>query len=398
VSGGAARRLAWSLCTAAILLLLAGAALSVGVGDFLLPDVFLGLAVVVLAVMGALVASRRPANVIGWLFCGAATMLAAGAAARGYAGYALLGEPGSLPGGEVAAWLDSWLFLPPLFGLPPLLFLLFPSGRPLTPRWRVAVALTVVAMSLQALATALSPGPLEDAPIAGIQNPLGLGSGDALFTKVEAAGWALGLTAVVVALASVVMRTRRARGEERLQLRWLTFAAALFVLVCIVSSFIFATDFAVIGQVLIVTAYSAIPIATGVAILRYRLYDIDVVVNRTLVYGALTAGLVAAYLGTVLLLQLALSPLTSESDLAIAGSTLAVAALFRPLRSRIQATVDRRFYRRRYDARRTLESFGARLRNEVELDSLDAELRWVVAQTMQPAHVSVWLRTSETAR
>ena len=393
-----AARLAWSLCAASIVLLLGGAAASFAVGDFLPPDVFLGLAVIVLAVMGALVASRRPSNAIGWLFCGAATLLAVGGAARGYAGFALLGDPGALPGGEVAAWIDSWTFLPPLFGLPPLLFLLFPTGRPLTRRWRWAVLLTVVAMASQALGTALSPGPIEDAPVAGLENPFGIGSGDALFTQVEAAAWGVAVAALLLAVISLVIRFRRAHGDERLQLKWLTLAALLFVLACIASSLIFATSFAVVGQVLIVMAYSAIPISAGIAILRYRLYDIDVVVNRTLVYGGLTASLVAAYLCTVLLLQLALSPLTSESDLAVAGSTLAVAALFRPLRSRIQSVVDRRFYRRRYDATRTLESFGARLRDEVELERLDAELRWTVAETMEPAHVSLWLRPSEAGR
>jgi hypothetical protein len=195
-------------------------------------------------------------------------------------------------------------------------------------------------------------------------------------------------------VASVVFRFRRARGEERRQLKWLTYAAAVaglvLLLIIVGESTVTVSD--ELSNTLVSVSVAALPVSMGIAILRHRLFDIDVVINRTLVYGALTATLVGAYVGIVLLLQLALSPLTEDSDLAIAGSTLAVAALFRPARARIQRTVDRRFYRHRYDAARTLAGFGARMRDQVELDSLGAELRSVVGETMQPAHVSLWLR------
>ena len=213
----------------------------------------------------------------------------------------------------------------------------------------------------------------------------------------------------VLAAASLVVRFRRSRGRERQQLKWFAFAGLITTagLAVAMLEVIFgglergdpessAGPLQVIGAIGWFTALFGIviciPVATGIAILRHRLYGIDVVIRRTLVYAALTGTLVASYLGGVLLLQLLLSPITEDNGLAIAGSTLAAAALFRPARARIQAIVDRRFYRRRYDAARTVEAFGARLRDEVELDAVTGDLRSVVSDTMQPAHVSLWLR------
>ncbi|MEJ7657323.1 MAG: hypothetical protein WKF33_09880 [Thermoleophilaceae bacterium] len=211
-------------------------------------------------------------------------------------------------------------------------------------------------------------------------------------------GWVLGMAGLALGAASMLIRLRRASGVERQQLKLVLAVAAVVgaaAALTMLSWFVWPdgrlqTRMAVIGL-----SFAGFPVAAGVAIRRYRLYEIDVVINRTLVYSALTATLVGAYLTCVLVLQIALSPLTAQSDLAIAGSTLAVAALFGPARRRIQALVDRRFFRRRYDAARTLEQFGARLRDEVELDALGDHLRGVVRETVQPAHASLWLRGRE---
>ena len=234
-------------------------------------------------------------------------------------------------------------------------------------------------------------------------NPLGIAAAaDLLSVAGQVASFLTGV-AFLGAAASVIVRLRRSHGVERQQLKWFA-----YVVVMVVGGITLASVSSAVGDdkawvqiagpvgwftALIGIAFG-IPGATAIAVLRYRLYDIDVVINRTLVYVGLTASLVASYLGAVLLLQLALGPLTEDNDLAIAGSTLAVAAAFRPLRGRIQGLVDRRFYRHKYDAARTIERFGARLRDEVSLDALSSELRGVVADTMQPAQVSVWLRAS----
>ena len=378
------RRLAWTLCAVSVAMLVAGAVLTVAAGDVTPAfDLVVTVALVTFPVVGALVASRRPGNAIGWLFCAAGVLFAAASLADGYATYAFAE---GLPGRTWAAWLGSWLFLPPLFGTPPLLFLLFPDGRPLSRAWRAAVWLAAAAIALQGAGAALLEGELVDAPVEGLANPAGVAGAD-LF---EGAGWALTLVSLLLATTSLTLRFRRARGAERLQLKWFASAAVLFALSCIAAGVIWASEerLPTGGQLLVLTAYAAIPVAAAIAILRHRLYDIDLVIRRTLVYAALTATLAAAYLGTVLLIGLAVG----ESDLAIAASTLAVAALFRPARERIQAGVDRRFYRRRYDAARTLEAFGARLRDQIDLEALGADLGTVVRDTVQPAHVSLWLR------
>jgi hypothetical protein len=265
-----------------------------------------------------------------------------------------------------------------------LLPLLFPTGRPLTRRWRGVVWAAGVGVAALFVGTAFAPGALTG--FDWVENPLGVAGLPAAFAWFGMAVWGAG---TIVAIVSVVLRFRRSRGAERQQLKWLTAAVPLLVVTAALSGLLEGSLGEDATWAIFVGGFLAVDLAIALAVMRYRLYDIDVVINRTLVYGALTATLAASYLGGVLLLQAVLSP---SSDLAVAASTLAVAALARPARTRIQEQVDRRFYRRKYDVRNTLEAFAARLRDEVDLDTLNAELTTVVAGTMQPAHVSLWLR------
>jgi hypothetical protein len=371
-------------------LLIAGASndvpadLEAGAGDVVWPLGILGFAFV-----GALVASRRPDNPIGWIFCGGAVAFSLSGLGEAYAVYTLFAEPGALlGGGKPAAWFSVWVWV--LGGVPLLILfpLLFPNGELLSRRWRIVAVAALAAIPFLVLGTMFAPGPLED--LSEVENPYGIGgvAGD-VFNGFQGAGWLLLILSLIASATSLVMRFRRSRGVERQQLKWV--AAASVVLVASFLSWEVWEGMAPLGILTMV-------VAAGIAILRYRLYDIDVVINRTLVYGALTVMLALAYLGSVLLLQLALRPLTESSNLAIAASTLAVAALFRPARSRIQAAVDRRFFRRKYDAQRTLEAFAGRLRDQVDLGALHSELSTVVSETLQPAHVSLWLRAPEARR
>ncbi len=397
MSAQLARRIAWANWVVVLLLGIVLIALSVvnrstpgndGVGF----DVLALIPGVVTPTVGALVVARQPRNPIGWIFCAAGLVLPLTGVSQGYALYALRTDPGSLPGGDVAAWFATWLFPVALVLLGPLFFMLFPDGRPLSRRWRPFAWLAVFGMAAITVGQWFHPGPLNTAPFEKVVNPVGIPAAKAFLAVLILLGFWAVLLAVLGAVASLVVRFRRSRGATRLQLKWLAMSGVLFALAMLVSSVLFLLGYHTAGNVPVLLALSSVPVFAGEAMLRRRLYDIDVVINRTLVYALLTATLGAVYVGSVLLLQLALNSVTSDSSLAVAVSTLGVAALFRPARSRIQAVVDRRFYRRKYDAARTLEQFSARLRDQVDLDALGGELRAVVRETMQPAHVSLWLR------
>ncbi len=362
-----------------------------GIDDFGARDVTFIVSFVAFVPMGALIASRRPENPIGWIACGIGLFNVASAAGYEYAVRALLVDPETLPGGPLVSWLSAWTWAPGL-ALVAFLMLLFPTGSPPTRRWRW-VGWIAAADILVLVGSAMSLWPYRGTGLLRETLPR-----SPLIKPVVETAWTVMLVLVLISLASLIVRFRRSRGEERQQLKWLAYVAAFVTILFVNELFLLEwlgageTTFGIVGEHLLNLSAAAFPIAAAIAILKYRLYDIDLVINRTLVYGSLTALLAVTYFAMVVLLQNAI-PGADDSDLTIAGSTLAVAALFRPLRARVQAFIDRRFYRRKVDAQRTLESFSSRLREDVDLDHLSADLLGVVRDTMQPAHASLWLRT-----
>jgi hypothetical protein len=386
--------LAWSLCLLCVALAglsLIFAGLNHRTLDELLSFAVVGALVAVpFPVIGALVASRRPENPIGWIFCGIG--LSAGVSAFGlqYAFYALRTAPGSLPAGAEMAWLSNWSWLPGLGLVLIFVLLLFPDGRLPSPRWRWVAWTAASSITLMVVWAMLIFWPVRS--LALLENP-------DQFVPDNFAGMLPRIAFQIMALTglasviSLIVRFRRAKRDERQQLKWFTYAAALTLI-----AFVVRVSELVEGgwAFLLLPAVPSLPIAAGIAILKYRLYDIDVLINRTLVYGLLTATLVLVYFASVIGLQRVLGPLIGpDSEVAIVASTLAIAALFNPLRRRIQAFIDRRFYRRKYDAAQVLAAFSATARDEVDLDRLTAELVHVVEETLQPEHVSIWLREPE---
>jgi hypothetical protein len=350
------------------------------------------LAALAFATVGALVAARLPENPMGWIFAVMGLLLGVGVCAWQYANYGLSGASGPLRGIAVAAATGN-IALTPVYGLLGVSLLLFPNGRLPSRRWGSALIVAGAGTACITSGYAIRPGPL-DAPFDSIANPFGIDGAFALADTLVGFGWIFTASGVALAAIAMVGRLRRSRGSERQQLKWIALAAAVTGVVMVSNFASYAAGVEGIEPLRVAAvalSFSLFPLAAGTAILRHRLYDIDLVINRALVYGALTLILGATYLGLVLGIGLAVG----RSGLAVAASTLAVAVLFRPARARIQAVVDRRFYRRRYDAAQTLEAFGLRLRDEVDLAALGIELRGVVRETMQPAHSSLWLRERE---
>src|SRR5215203_4856657 len=393
-----AARLAWALC--ALSLALTALSLLLLILNLSYPNTHLyrpwldnTLTAISYAPVGALIASRHPANPVGWLLCLFGVVISISHFSAQYAIYALLAQPNSLPAGEAPVWIVSWI-LPIIIGLQAFLYLLFPTGRLPSRRWRWVAWLTGTLVLVGVISGAFSTGALMGI-LGPIRNPLGIEG----FTGVYIAlVFIMATVALGVVVLSVFMRLRHATGVERQQIKWFAYAVAASVIaggLAYLPPIVVDTPlwFERAGFALNIAFIPSIPIAIGIAILRYRLYDIDRLINRTLVYGSLTATLVALYFGGIVVLQRFFVLLTGqESTLAVVASTLFIAALFNPLRRRIQSLVDRRFYRRKYDARKTLEAFSANLRDETNLQVLKKDLVGVVRETMQPAHVSLWLR------
>ena len=413
--------LAWALAGLTLTMVVATAALFVlarssrvpgGWSSSTVGDVALFMSFSVFPVIGALIASKRPRNPIGWICLADGLLWALIFLSEDYSAFGLA-IPGSVPYPvTINALLYAWLWVPAVGLLGVYLLLLFPDGRLPSRRWRPLAWLAGAVIVLESVAVFLTPGPLEG--LGGTRNPFGL----------EELPWVAGAGDVVLALlplcmlasaVSLVLRYRRSGGEVREQIKWIAFAASFVCLMYMVvigggtiiwllvapetpSDLGTQTWWGALLENVMLLSFAGVPVAIGFAVLKHRLYDIDIIINRALVYGMLTATLAGVYLGGVILLQYLFRALTGqESQLAIVASTLAIAALFIPLRRRMQRFVDRRFYRRKYDAAKTLASFNARLRDETDLDSLVDDVVGVVRQAMQPEHASLWLRPDSMA-
>jgi hypothetical protein len=400
--------LAWTLAGLSVAMFLASVVLYVlahssqeapSTGDAL-RTLLLFVPFLVFPIVGALIASRHPKNPVGWicLAVGLFWMLIA------------VGDQYEAENTVVIDALTQATWVPPIGLLGIYLILLFPDGKLPSRRWRPLAWLSGVVMVLASLGITFAPGPLEGHP--GVRNPFGL-EGTPPWVATAGIGILLLLPLCMLASAlSLVLRYRRSGGAEREQIKWITFAASVvgfIYLIAMVSSLFFPWGWGGAGTPLwlgllqdaALVSFTTVPIAVGFAVLKYRLYDIDVIINRTLVYGSLTLMLALVYFEGVTATQTLFQTLTGQGklpQLAVVVSTLVIAALFNPLRRSVQGFVDRRFYRRKYDARKTLEVFSLKLRDETDLEALNNDLVSVVRETMQPAHVSLWLRHEPAQR
>jgi hypothetical protein len=398
-SRAASSWLAWTLCGLTLALVACAYAFVIlttlrgrptDVYSYLAP-----LGVIPYALVGGVVASRRHKNPVGWFLVSSAVIVALQDFMIQYTTYNPVTDSDVLPLRQELVWLLSWTYIPGFMLFLAFLPLYFPNGRLLSSRWRWVVRIAVLVTVACAVNSAFLPGQIKDL---GIVNPLGVEALRPISSRINNLLFVTLFAVVFASAISLVLRFRRSRGQERQQIKWLAFAASLVPVWLVINYPVQAFSpllFAVVENLM----FMGIPVAVGIAVLRYRLYDIDRIINRTLVYGSLTAILVVVYFGGIVVLQRVFVLLTGQqSTLAVVASTLLIAALFTPLRRRIQGFIDRRFYRRKYDARKTLEAFSTKLKNETNLEALNNDLVGVVRETMQPAHVSLWLRPDPAQR
>lgn len=338
--------------------------------------------------VGYLIATRQPKSPVGWAFLASAVAIAIDGVAHEYALRPL--PEGALPiGRDLAIWIDAWVWAVSWMALA-LAVYRFPDGRPVSPGWLRLERLSLVLIGVTAFLSGFAPGPTQSN---ALPNPYSLAALSGIPYALRTAPVPATL-ATLLAIASLFTRFRHSRGAERQQLKWLVSSSVMIGCFAIGMSIARALipELAPVAQVALVLSVLLIPISIGIAVLRYRLYDIDVLINRTLVYAAVTATLAATFFGGLVLLQALLRPITGGNELAVAISTLLSFALFQPVRRQVQDAVDRRFDRARYDAARTLDAFAERLRDEVDLDELRSVLLGAVRTTMAPTHTSLWLR------
>ena len=382
---------AWALWAVSVVFVAISLVTARSGGNDPLPAVAQGSVALSFATAGAILVNRLPGNVIGWWLALGGLCFGVGNGAAGLADYGLIVHPNSLPGAIWFLWLSQWLWAP-AFGAVFGLALVYPSGRLLSVRWRPVAVAAVLLITLFSFGGAF--GAWTDGSLPG-QNPLQIAG-----AAPDALGFLLGPLSVLVPLltiASLVIRYRRATGIERAQLKWFAFVVGISAPALVVGFFLYGNNGVelIVSNVALLIAYTGfalLPVAIGIAVLRYRLYEIDRLISRTISYGVLTAIVGGLFVGFILALQALLAPVTQSNELAVAGSTLLVFGLFQPLRRRVQRLVDRRFNRSRYDAERTVAAFPDRLRDEVDLEQLRAEILATVAATVEPTSVSLWLR------
>jgi hypothetical protein len=385
----------WAIWAVSVVFLVAGlVTVRAGGPNSPLTAFGLSLAALSFATAGAILVSRLPANIIGWLLASGGLGFALGSGAPGLADAGLIVHPGSVPGAIWFAWLGQWTWAPALFAVI-LLALVYPSGRLLSSRWRPVAVAAVVVVAYISLGTAVASGPMGSFPV---QNPVAITGGVAdIYGDLFGPALLLGALLAVLAVVSLVLRFRRAAGVERAQVKWFAAVAALSVPALILGTATFGMD----GTAGIVSSlanfvsflgFALLPIAVGIAVLRYRLYEIDRLISRTISWVILTVLVATLFVAFVLVFQAIVAPLTGSNEIAVAGSTLLVFGLFAPIRRRVQRLVDRRFNRTRYDAERTVAAFAGRLRDQVDLEQLRSEILATVSATVEPSSVSLWLR------